>query len=528
MRYLLQPLSDLLSPLLDWLQSSWLGAGLVLLERSGMVTITHGLLGLTYVGIALALVGLLLFRRNTPSVLTMVMLVVLFLLGGGAHGLAILAAGTPGSGLLEPLQAGTGLVALIGALMLLRLLPDALTLPRPAKLVHEVGVRRAAEVRARISEAQLTDLFHHLPDSLFVVRLQPDGNFVFENVNTAFRRLVNHPDAELIGSRASGFMPPAAASMLERQFGEALGSSSVTEHEAAVQATEGHRIWHTLLVPLRSEGADVRLLGSIRDVTTIRRLRSDLQEASRLATVGSMCAGVAHEMSQPINVVSLWSARARAALSREQPDMRRLRRSLEIVDEQTKRLGTLLERMRDLTDESNDELDTFDAGAAAHGAVEMVGRNFALKGVSVILAPRREALPVRARRAQLEQALLQIVANAADAVERRRQIDPQAPSQVRVSLHADPASAEAVIEVRDTGGGVPAALQERIFDPFFTTKDPGQGTGLGLAIAQGAARAMGGSLTTFNVAQGSPDAGAVFRLSLPLVTQRTLHVRKIA
>ena len=136
---------------------------------------------------------------------------------------------------------------------------------------------------------------------------------------------------------------------------------------------------------------------------------------------------------------------------------------------------------------------------------------------------------MRGQRAQLEQALLALVANAADAVARRAQDEPDIPTRVRVALHADIASGEAVIEVRDTGGGVPIGLANRIFDPFFTTKDPGQGTGLGLSIAQGAARAMGGSLTMFNVGQGTPEAGAVFRLSIPLASARPQQpVRKSA
>ncbi|HYF07010.1 MAG TPA: ATP-binding protein [Acetobacteraceae bacterium] len=498
--------------------------GLGSLDLTGWI---HVALSLAYLLVALTLLLVLFRRRDVSSGLALLVLTGLFAVGSTAHALCAFAPDS--SGLRGILPATTGLVGVASAVLLWRLLPEAMTLPRASRLAREMEVRRAAEVRARLSEAQLTDLFNHLPDALFVARLCPDGSFVFENVNTAFRRLVGQPEAPLLGAKASGFMAPAAAATLERQFAEALGANRVIEHEAGFAMQDGHRIWHTLLVPIRAEGADIRLLGSIRDVTSIRRLRSDLQEASRLATVGSMCAGVAHEMSQPINIVALWSGRVRATLSRGTPDVGRIRRALEIVEDQTKRLSGLLERMRDLTDESkNEDEDIFDAGEAALGAVEMVGRQVALKGVSVMLSPNRDAIPVRGRRAQFEQALLQIVANAADAVERRLQREPDSPAQVRVTIHADAQAGEAVIEVRDTGGGVPLGLQNRIFDPFFTTKDPGQGTGLGLSIAQGAARALGGSLSTFNVAQGAPEAGAVFRLSLPLLRMRAQPLRRIA
>jgi C4-dicarboxylate-specific signal transduction histidine kinase len=73
-----------------------------------------------------------------------------------------------------------------------------------------------------------------------------------------------------------------------------------------------------------------------------------------------------------------------------------------------------------------------------------------------------------------------------------------------------------VIAVRDTGGGVPPGIATQILDPFVTTKDPGQGTGLGLPIAAGLLRGMGGRLAWTNWAEGRPEAGAVFRLTLPL------------
>jgi len=521
---------NIVAALAEWLPAPWIAGAQASYDALGAVAIVHAILAVLYWAVAIRLVILRLRSGEVRAGATVFALSLLMGLGGTAHGLALYAAVHPGFAPGALFSGAAWLVALATAVMLWKLLPEAVMLPSASSLTREMDVRRAAEARARLSEAQMADLFHHLPDALFVTRLCPDGSFVFENVNGAFRRLLGQAETAMVGARASAFMAAQTAATLERQFAEALGAKRVTEHEAAVAGKDGHSIWHTLLVPIRSEGADIRLLGSIRDVTATRRLRSDLQEASRLATVGSMCAGVAHEMSQPINIVALWAGRARSTITRGAPDIGRIRRALEVVEQQTKRLSLLLERMRDLTDESKDEgNDVFDASEAALGAVEVVGRQVGLTGVSVLLAAHREAIPVRGQRAQLEQALLALVANAADAVARRAQDEPDIPTRVRVALHADIASGEAVIEVRDTGGGVPIGLANRIFDPFFTTKDPGQGTGLGLSIAQGAARAMGGSLTMFNVGQGTPEAGAVFRLSIPLASARPQQpVRKSA
>ena len=106
----------------------------------------------------------------------------------------------------------------------------------------------------------------------------------------------------------------------------------------------------------------------------------------------------------------------------------------------------------------------------------------------------------------------QLLSNARDAVLDRRRTNCTAPARIDVFLRheADPQAGRVVIEVRDSGTGVPDALADAIFDPFFTTRDPGCGTGLGLPFAAGVAQAMGGGIETWNL----PGGGACFRMEL--------------
>jgi C4-dicarboxylate-specific signal transduction histidine kinase len=244
----------------------------------------------------------------------------------------------------------------------------------------------------------------------------------------------------------------------------------------------------------------------------LRRLQLDLVETARRATIGAMCAGVAHEMSQPVNIIGLWADRARTTLN---ADMVRPRRAMEVVLDQTRRLGALLERIRDLAREPTPGDEPFDAATAVTAAVEVARRAWALDRVEVVLEPHAEA-PVRGRPAQLEQAVLHLLENARDAVLQRRQRDPEAPARITVSIIGGATPGSVTIAVRDTGGGVPTTIAGRMLEPFVTSKDPGQGTGLGLPLAVGIARGMGGRLAWANAAEDRPEAGAVFRLILPL------------
>ena len=177
---------------------------------------------------------------------------------------------------------------------------------------------------------------------------------------------------------------------------------------------------------------------------------------------------------------------------------------------QTRRLGGLLERMRELALDTPGEPETFDATAAATAAVEVARRAWALDRIEVSFEAAGPA-PVLGRPAQLEEALLHLLENAREAVLRRRRQDPEAPAQILVSLRAGPLPGQVNLAVQDTGGGVSPALGARILEPFVTSKDPGEGTGLGLPIAAGILRGMGGRLGWIN-----RGAGALFQVALPL------------
>lgn len=169
--------------------------------------------------------------------------------------------------------------------------------------------------------------------------------------------------------------------------------------------------------------------------------------------------------------------------------------------------------MRELARDTPGEASTFDAVATAGAAVEVARRAWALDHVEITFEAPAFA-PRHGHAARFEQALLNLLENAKDAVLHRRRGEPDAPARILVSLQAGPLPHHITLAVQDTGGGIPAVLGSRILEPFVTTKDPGEGTGLGLPIAAGILRGMGGRLGWLN--QGT---GAVFQVALPLAGQ---------
>jgi PAS domain S-box-containing protein len=420
--------------------------------------------------------------------------------------------------------AGAAVVSAGAALGLWLCLPRLLRLPNPILLARQVDLHReaerralASEARAREAEARMAAFLGNLPDALFVLRLGADGALRVEAVNPSFERIFGIPAARVAEAPAEALLPPTLAGPVVARWRQVATTGAVAEEEMMAELAAGPRVLQTVLVPMRGPDGQVeRLLGSVRDVTATRRLQQGLVQSARLATVGTICAGLAHEASQPLNTASLWLRRLRAA-AEEAPDAVRgpMARAAQVVESQVPRAGDHIARIRALAGEDGQEAACFDAAGPVAAALRIAATRYAAEGITLALRGAGGALPVRGSAARLEQAMLHLLSNARDAVLERRRTDPLAPGRIDVELRPDwvPPAPRVVIEVRDSGTGVAYALGGAIFDPFFTTKEPGCGTGLGLSFVAGVAGAMGGGIETWNL----PGGGACFRMDLAAI-----------
>jgi len=263
------------------------------------------------------------------------------------------------------------------------------------------------------------------------------------------------------------------------------------------------------------EKAVADLRGANRELA---ETREGLDRAQRLASVGSLAAGVAHEVGNPIGAMLAF-----VDLARRDPGLSEVsREQLRRAGEQGTRVRTILRQLLDFSRPAQGRIGPLDLAAVAEEAAALVRPQQRYAGVEI--AVEREGAPPRALGdpGVVGQVLVNLLLNASDAVggrerprvrvtvrataRRHRASDPPglAPERAR------PDAVECV--VADNGPGVAPADRERIFDPFFTTKDPGEGTGLGLANAQRLLESLGGTL-----ALESPGAlgGASFRIVLP-------------
>lgn len=266
--------------------------------------------------------------------------------------------------------------------------------------------------------------------------------------------------------------------------------------------------------------------------------RDELIRAEKMASLGQMAAGVAHEIGNPLAAIM----GNLDLLERRTED-----RSAELVEataEQTKRIDRIVRGLLDYARAREAKVRPIDVNAVTEKAVELVGAQKRFEGVEIIVDLGRQIPAVKADPYQLEQVLINLLLNAADAMEggerrevriatsqstvepaprfpTRRKDDPPGvdyshrrrynrPQRVPRVQPFEPGQTLVEIRVSDTGPGIPAELVDRVFEPFMTTKEPGKGTGLGLAVSARLIDGMDGTMRAANT-----EEGAEFSIALP-------------
>jgi two-component system, NtrC family, C4-dicarboxylate transport sensor histidine kinase DctB len=232
----------------------------------------------------------------------------------------------------------------------------------------------------------------------------------------------------------------------------------------------------------------------------LRKTQADLIQAGKLAGLGQMSAALSHELNQPLAAAKTYADSAAMLIDLERvPEARdNVRRISGLID----RMASISRHLRNFARKPNEKLGPVALDAVIADTLEIVSARLKTADADLLIALGNDAVMVHAGFVRLQQVLVNIITNAADAVEGL--------ADRRIHVGAERLADKIILTVRDHGPGVPAAITERIFDPFYTTKGVGKGLGLGLSISYNIVKDFGGSLSVTD----HPDGGAVFRIEL--------------
>jgi signal transduction histidine kinase len=297
------------------------------------------------------------------------------------------------------------------------------------------------------------------------------------------------------------------------------GHPTIPDHIAAAlkggsfwtTAEVGEAVYDTWFTSLHGPGGEVvGLVGVSTDVSEFRKLQKTAIQNDRVIALGTLAASVAHEINNPLTYVmaNLQVLNDRLPAT-DTPAASEMRDLISDTMEGLERIRRIVQQAQMMAPLQLDEHDTVvDLEAAIEAALQLVKAD--IRYPTRVIKELTGKGQVRGDRRRVEQLFAHLLRNAAQSI-----VEPRAPrskSEIRVVMRALP-SERSLIEVRDTGCGIPAELQERVFQPFFTTRPVGQGTGLGLSVCAGIVTALGGEITF----ESEPGRGSLFRVVVPTV-----------
>jgi len=387
---------------------------------------------------------------------------------------------------------------------------------RVAGTLMDISNRKQAEQELRRQAL----MFESLSDGVVVLDL--DGAIL--DWNAAAERMFGHSKVEALGKRPGALLRPGEPDTLTPALIDGIARTGRWSGEIALKRKGGSEcLAEVVAMPLRD--ADGRHLAHIavhRDIGERKQMQARLQLAERIGSLGTLAAGMAHEINNPLAFISanlVFIQEEVAALAKETGAGRLadLSRAVDETRQGAERIRTLV---RDLRAFSHG-VDRDDAGRVeVNRVLEFVIRiaENEIRHRARLVKSFGEIPAVEASESRLGQVFLNLVVNAAQAIAE----GSAARNEVRVSSAFDADTGRVVVEVADTGGGIPPENLSRIFDPFFTTKPVGVGTGLGLSICHRIVTALGGEIAV----DSEVGKGSRFRVFLP-ATDRPAVARPV-
>jgi PAS domain S-box-containing protein len=389
-----------------------------------------------------------------------------------------------------------------------KLLRDDLGIPVEAVgLWLDVTDATLAAERVRESEERYRILVEDSP--AMICRYTPD--LVLSFGNRPLATYLECTTEELPGINLGEWFSEEQKDAFLRRIGELTAESPMSTAEICLELPGREHAWWVWADRgvFDDNGKLIEIQAVGRDNTDLRRTRMQLNQSAKMATLGEMATGLAHEINQPLNVMRMAVVNVLKRLSNGDVDVNYLVEKLNRIDQQVQRAARVVNHMRVFGRRSEIEQQLFDPVEAVEGTLNLLSEGMKGKGVDLRFGDPGPRVQVRGHVDQLEQVLINLVVNARDALLSKREQNKE--FEPWISLHVEQDDQTIWLVVEDNGGGIDPRLLERIFEPFFTTKPVGVGTGLGLSVSYGIVEQMGGRMSVSNA-----SAGACFRIALPI------------
>ena len=363
--------------------------------------------------------------------------------------------------------------------------------------------RHLSEYASRLEhrEQQIQEI---ISDGIYI--LDRDCRVTFINARMADLLVVAADRA--VGRRCSELMAAAAAQRVEADFQRRMEGGTGVPFEIMLPRGDAKpRLLEVSTAMLSDQGKVEGVIGVVRDITARREMEQKLAQATRLSALGEFASGIAHEINNPLGLVSGFAEELQCLVDalpgvESTPELATLRRGLTTIQQQAQRCKSITDNLLLFSRQQAAPLEPLDIAAFIREQLASYNEIGLTKGLTIGAELEPDLPLVLSNPTLFDQVFSNLLKNARDAMGGQ--------GAVRVRLWHAAGSIE--LEVADAGPGLPPGVIDHVFDPFFTTKAPGRGTGLGLSICYGIMSELHGKISCGN----RPEGGAWFRVTLPL------------
>ncbi|MCB4756606.1 MAG: PAS domain S-box protein [Elusimicrobia bacterium] len=371
--------------------------------------------------------------------------------------------------------------------------------------VRDITELKVAEEELRKSETLNRSLIEHIPQRIFL----KDRNSGYISCNTSYARDLGIKPEEIAGKDDFAFHPRELAEGYRADDHAVMESGNLKDIEEHYQAA-GKEMWiHTIKVPFHDkENNVIGVLGIFQDITERKKLEAMLHQSEKLSAVGQLAAGVAHEINNPLGII-LGFAQSIKSQASSDPS---LSTALEFIEKEALRCKDLVQNLLVFSRSSRqDQQEEVDIKNAVEESLSLILAQSRVKDVELIKDLKEDLPPLVANKNQIQQIIINLCNNAMDAMPEKGTLT------VRTDRLQKNGSDWIVVEVSDTGAGIPEEIQSRIFEPFFTTKEVGKGTGLGLSLVFEIVQRHKGTIDV----KSEVGKGTTFTIYLPVQPRET-------
>jgi two-component system NtrC family sensor kinase len=358
--------------------------------------------------------------------------------------------------------------------------------------------------QVRLSEQRYKGLFANAYDLIFTL----DRELTITSMNKVGEQLTGFPVDALIARPLASICSPPSWREVAPLLQELLEGRGVAPFEIELVRSDQEAVYLEISAQTIQNGVGVKGIHCIaRDLTVRRHLEQQLIQSEKLSAIGQLVAGVAHELNNPLTSISGYAQ----LLLRDQRIVDETRQDIEQIHAQAERAGKIVQNLLIFAREHKPERSAIAVNDVVRSALALQNYQLRVDNIGVALDLSADLPMTTADSHQLQQVFLNLITNARHAMAEK---GGRGTLTLRTSLTSDDASESVLVEIGDTGVGIPERDLQKIFNPFFTTKPVGQGTGLGLSICFGIVKEHDGQIW----AESQLGVGTRVYVSLPVRT----------